>query len=104
MNVKGVLASFGLKPRMIPITLTQAVGIGGPCRLEFAAETPFGIGGICGVLTIHGVDADIPLVIPVDLCIKLGMIMDTPRRFVHWQYLGKTSILYEVGKREASGS
>ena len=75
----------------------QAAGVGGVSDFLFSEEMPIGIAGISGVLTVHGVEADVPLLLPIDLLLKLGMVMNTPARYIHWQHINRDSVLHEVG-------
>ena len=49
------------------------MGVGGSTQFRKSVEVPLGIAGISGLLTVHTVDAEIPLLLPVELLDKLGI-------------------------------
>ena len=96
-HVCDVLAEFGLKPRILETLKVNAVGVGGSSAFQKSAETPVGIGGASGTLTIHVVSQEIPLLLPVGFLRNLGMVMDLPEMAIFWKNLNKSSDMHEVG-------
>ena len=92
-----VLAHFGLKPRVVPTLSILAQGVGGSSKFLHSSELPLAIRGVCGTLTCHCIKENIPLLLPVDLCKKLGMILNMPDLLVIWKNIKKTSKIFEVG-------
>ena len=68
------LAVHGLKPRIIDTLQLNASGVGGTTKFTMSAEIPIGIKGVSGTLTIHLVNSEIPLLVPVSFCKQLGMV------------------------------
>jgi len=91
------LAVHGLKPRIINTLQLIASGVGGTTKFIRSAEIPVGLQGSSGILTIHVIDQEIPLLLPVGFCRGLGMIMDTTQMQIHWKAINKTSELHELG-------
>ena len=75
-GILGVLARFELQPRKVPTLQMLAAGIGGESRFLHSDEVPMAIQGVSGVVTTHCVSQNIPLLLPIDMCTKLGMILD----------------------------
>ena len=91
------LARHGLKPRKMPTLKMQAVGVGGTTDFLWTQEIPVTIGGISGTLACRGIESNILLLLPVDLCWNLGMILNMPERVVSWKYISRKSVLHQVG-------
>ena len=92
------MAVAGLKPRALPTIQMQATGVGGSTKFLKSAELPVALGGAPGTLTVHVIENDIPLLLPVDFCSKLGMILDLPALVIHWTSIqSKSSITRLAG-------
>ena len=66
-QIEQCLAMVRLKPRVVPTLQITARGVGGPTTFRKSAEIPLGIAGISGILTVHTVDIEIPLLLPAEL-------------------------------------
>ena len=96
-QIEQLLAQWDLKPRIIPTLQMKATGVGGSSSFVKSAEIPIAIQGTCGTLTIHVVNQEIPLLLPVDFCRKLGMVLSMPKQQIHWEYIKRYSDVHEVG-------
>ena len=92
----GALSVFGLRPRRVPTLQLDAAGIGGTTAFIFSAEVPVSLGGVSGVLTLHAIDQNIPVLLPISFCKKLGMVLDIPEQQVHWNNIKKSSDTHEL--------
>ena len=92
-----LLEKYGLKPRKIPTLQIPATGVGGSASFLWSYEMPIAIKEVCGIQTVHGVPQNIPLLLPVDLCKKLGMILNMPKMHIDWEYIKKSSQVTEIG-------
>ena len=63
----------------------QATGIGGTTQFLKSAEVPTGIGGINGTVTVHVIDQDVPLLLPIGLCKALGMALNMNQQQITWE-------------------
>ena len=95
-----VLAVHGLKPRIIDTLQLTATGVGGSTKFIQSAEIPVGIKGVSGILTIHMVQQEIPLLLPVSFCKQLGMVLDMPEMSIYWKAINRQSDVTEVGTSE----
>ena len=82
------LAQQGLKPRSLPTFEATAVGVGGNTTFLQSAEMPVGIQGVSGVLVLHVIDTNLPLLLPISFWRNLGMILDTNDNTATWKKLG----------------
>ena len=81
--------NWGLAPRVIDTLQMTAKGVGGETSFLLSAQVPVGVGGTSGVLTIHVVEDEMPLLLPVDFCKRLGMVLDLPKGEIFWKSIGK---------------
>ena len=95
-QIEQCLAVVGLKPRIVPTAQITAIGVGGTTTFKKSAEIPLGIAGIRGILTIHTVDIEIPLLLPVELLDKLGCVLDMPENDIFWKYTGRHSKVFRI--------
>jgi len=91
-----VLARSGLQPRIVPTLELQAAGVGGVTKFRRSAEIPVAIKGFCGIITGHVIDQNVPFLLPVEFCKKLGMILNMPDQQVHWKYINRISDVTEL--------
>ena len=82
------LAVQGLKPRKVPTLHANAVGVGGSTSFLSSAEIPVGIQGVSGVVTLNVIDTNLPLLLPMTFCKKLGMVLDTTNDTATWKHIG----------------
>jgi hypothetical protein len=99
-QVEDRLSVHGLKPRIVETLQLLAAGVGGSTKFILSAEIPIALQGTCGVLTIHVVEQELPLLLPVGFCRGLGMILNTPKMQIYWENIKKTSELHDVGNGE----
>ena len=57
------LAEQGLKPKQIETLNVAAAGIGGQTKLLLSAETPTAIAGCSGIVTVHAIEQDMPMLL-----------------------------------------
>ena len=88
------LSKHGLKPRQISTLKLEAAGVGGTAKFMLSAEVPVAIAGVSGILTVHVVNQDIPVLLPIGFCQSLGMILDLNKHHIQWTTIGKTSSLH----------
>ena len=81
------LATHGLQPREVPTLQANAVGVGGITEFLKSAEVPIGIQGVSGTLTLNVIKGQLPLLLPMGFCKKLGLILDTTENTATWKYL-----------------
>ena len=81
------LSKFGLKPRELPPTIASATGVGGKAMFNKCAQVPIGIQGICGIVTLHVMSSEVPLLLPMSFCRRLGMVLDTNNNTADWRTL-----------------
>ena len=62
-----------------------------------SAQIPTAIQGVCGILTVHVVDQEIPFLLPVAFCKKLGMNLSMPKMQIFWEYINRHSDVQEAG-------
>ena len=74
-----------------------ALGVGGSTEFKQSAEMPVGIAGVSGLLTIHVVDAEIPLLLPISMLDALGMVLNLPDSSIYWTLLEKESRIQRIG-------
>ena len=92
--IVGKLSEYGLKPRSVPNPGIRATGIGGASDFQGSYEIPAGLGGCSGLLTVHVLDdscPDVPLLLPVDFCERLGMVLDLNTKKAFWKTINKHS-------------
>jgi len=82
------LAAQGLKPRELETFQANAVGVGGSTNFIKTVESPMAIQGVSGLLTINVIDTNLPLLLPMGFCKKLGMVLDTTENTATWKNLG----------------
>ena len=90
------LAVHGLKPRIVETLKLQASGVGGTTSFQKSAQVPIAIAGASGLLTVHVIDQDIPLLLPVEFCKKLGMILNLPELQIRWKNINRHSDIHEI--------
>ena len=91
------LAEYGLKPKQIPTLNVAAAGIGGQTKFLLSAEVPTAIAGCSGIITVHVIEQDVPMLLPIGLCKALGMNLRLAENSIAWEGLGgKVSPLSEV--------
>ena len=96
-QLRGVLAQYGLKPRKIETLKMRATGVGGSSDFIFSVEVPIATKGISGLLVLHGVEMEIPCLLPVELLDSLGMILNLPENNIYWKYIDRVSGLHRIG-------
>ena len=67
------------------------------CRFIKSAEIPIGIGGVSGLVTIHVLPSDMPLLLPVEFCRKMKASMDFDSMTCTWRAIHRTSQLFDEG-------
>ena len=96
-QIKEVLKVEQLCPRIIPTLEMEACGVGGSTKFVQSAEIPI---AMCftfsGIMTVHVVPSEIPLLLAVSFLKALGMILDMPEMQCHWKHLDCTSPVYEA--------
>ena len=70
-EIEEELAAYNLTPRVVPTLNMKALGVGGSTSFIKSAEIPIGIGGVSGLVTIHVLPSDVPLLLPVEFCRKM---------------------------------
>ena len=75
-EIEKALATYNLKPRVVPTLAMEAMGVGGSSSFIRSAEIPTGIGGISGLLTMHVLPGEVPPLLPVEFCRKMKANMD----------------------------
>ena len=74
------------------------MGVGGTTKFLASWALPIGIAKKCGTLTVHIIQDNVPLLLPVEMLRALGMVLDMPKGLITWTHLGGSqSKLYEVG-------
>ena len=91
------LQKHGLKPQIVKKGILSAGGIGGQVKVMFTALIPFGFGAkTSGLMTLMVMENDVPPLIPIDLCRKLGMLLDLDAEKAVWRHAkSESKILYE---------
>ena len=96
--IVGELSEYGLKPRPVPNPGIRATGVGGASDFQGSYEIPVGLDGCSGLLTIHVLDdasPEVPLLLPVDFCERLGMVLDQYTK-AFWKIVNKHSIVVRL--------
>ena len=65
-NLCDRLGRCGLKPHVLPLTDMVATGVGWNSKFVLSCEVPVGIRGSNGIMTLHMVNNDLPLLLSID--------------------------------------
>eukprot|EP00971_Amphidinium_carterae_P053825 1060073-Amphidinium_carterae.1 len=87
------LADRGLTPQRVKSTCTSASGVGGKVMVEEVLQFPIGAAGHRGVLRAAILpDPEVPILLPASMLLKLGAILNLPKKTIHWTELGETAV------------
>eukprot|EP00971_Amphidinium_carterae_P190729 3784927-Amphidinium_carterae.1 len=83
------LAKYGLTPQRVPAARTSASGVGGKVIVEEVLQFPIGVAGHRGTLKAAVLpDPEVPVLLPANMLLQLGAVLNLPERTIHWTRLG----------------
>eukprot|EP00971_Amphidinium_carterae_P200414 3977026-Amphidinium_carterae.1 len=87
------LTKRGLSTQRVNAERTSASGVGGKVVVDEVVRFPIGIAGFSGVLKAAVLqDPEVPVLLPVNMLLRLGAVLDLPARTIHWTKLGPEAV------------